>query len=442
MLYDMRMKRIAVIGGGAAGLSCAIVSGQAGASVRIFEMDERVGRRILATGNGRCNFSNVDIRPEVYRNAGFVAKAYERVTPEDVWGFFADLGLLWETEPDGRMLPRTGKASTVVDVLRARCAELGVEECCSAKVRELVPPSEAGGPWTLVLADGRFERAEAVVVTTGGQDAFGFLPEGVATTPFSPVLGPLKTDISLTKGLDGIRVHARVSLVRHDEPRIAEDGELLFRKYGVSGICVFNLSRFVDDDSLLLVNLLPEMDMPGVQACLSARAAKALARNKAATVGDLLRGMVLPQVAEAVCAFASTRTSRALAGCTEDEFETLAAALTGFPLEVRGIAEPAQCQVHRGGVDVAAVTDDLESRAFPGLFFAGEVLDVDGPCGGYNLHWAWASGMLAGKAAAFCGAKGAVSCGTAGDAACGTAPSREQTTTLMNSWIRGSWHDR
>ncbi|MBR2790389.1 MAG: NAD(P)/FAD-dependent oxidoreductase, partial [Eggerthellaceae bacterium] len=242
------MKRIAVIGGGAAGLSCAIVSGQAGASVRIFEMDERVGRRILATGNGRCNFSNAGIRPEVYRNAGFVAKAFERVTPVDVREFFADLGLLWETEPDGRMLPRTGKASTVVDVLRARCAALGVEECCNAKVRELVPPSEVGGPWTLVLADGRFERAEAVVVTTGGQDAFGFLPEGVAATPFSPVLGPPKTDTSQTKGLDGIRVRAQVSLACHERPDIAEDGELLFRKYGVSGICVFNLSRHIDDD--------------------------------------------------------------------------------------------------------------------------------------------------------------------------------------------------
>ena len=99
-------------------------------------------------------------------------------------------------------------------------------------------------------------------------------------------------------------------------------------------------------------------------------------------------------------------------------FESLAISLKSWPLEVLGIAEPAQCQVHRGGVDVAGVTDDLESRAYPGLFFAGEVLDVDGPCGGYNLHWAWASGMLAGKAAA---------------AFCGTAPSREQITTLTNS---------
>ena len=133
-----------------------------------------------------------------------------------------------------------------------------------------------------------------------------------------------------------------------------------------------------------------------------------MARDPAATVADLLRGMVLPQLAEPVCAFASTRTDCALAAYGADEYETLAVSLKSYPLDVRGIAEPGQCQVHRGGVDVAAVTDDLESVAHPGLFFAGEMLDVDGPCGGYNLHWAWASGLAAGAAAARNAGRGAL----------------------------------
>lgn len=368
--------------------------------MRIYEMDERVGRRILATGNGRCNFSNVNMTADVYRNADFVAKVYDAVTPAAVRDFFADLGLLWETEPDGRLLPRTGKASTVVDVLRARCASLGVEECCGTAVRGLVPPAEVGGVWTLVLADGRFERADAVVVTTGGQDPFAFLPEGIPTTPFAPVLGPLRTDTSHIKGLDGIRVRCRVTLVRHEQPDIAEEGELLFRKYGVSGICVFNLSRHIDDDCFIQIDLFPEYGWSDLQALLEERGAKLLERDAAATVSDLLRGMVLPQVAEPVCAFASTRMDAAPAGDGADEYETLAVSLKSYPLDVRGIAEPGQCQVHRGGVTVDAVTDDLESCSYPGLFFAGEILDVDGPCGGYNLHWAWASGMAAGAAAA------------------------------------------
>ena len=420
------MKRIAVIGGGAAGLACAIVSGQAGASVRIYEMDERVGRRILATGNGRCNFSNANMAADVYRNAEFVAKVYGRVTPAAVRGFFADLGLLWAAEPDGRLLPRTGKASTVVDVLRARCALLGVEECCGAKVRELVPPAEAGGVWTLALADGRFERAEAVVVATGGQDPFAFLPEGIAATPFSPILGSLRTDTSHIRGLDGIRAKCKVTLVRHEQPDIVEEGELLFRKYGVSGICVFNLSRHIDDDCFIQIDLFPEYAWGELQALLEERGAALLARDPGATVGDLLRGMVLPQLGELACAFASTRTAAALAGYGADDYETLAVALKSYPLDVRGIAEPGQCQGRRGGVDVAAVTDDLESREHPGLFFAGEVLDVDGPCGGYNLHWAWASGMLAGAAAAEYAGQGAVShapaCHPAGQGAVSHAP--------------------
>ncbi|MBR2790020.1 MAG: NAD(P)/FAD-dependent oxidoreductase, partial [Eggerthellaceae bacterium] len=150
----------------------------------------------------------------------------------------------------------------------------------------------------------------------------------------------------------------------------------------------------------LRIDLFPDLDWEGLQALLEARSAALLARDGGATVGDLLRGMVLPQLWNAVCAFASTRTDSPLAGYTPNEFETLAISLKSWPLEVRGMAEPGQCQVHRGGVEVSAVSDELESRRYPGLFFAGEIMDVDGPCGGYNLHWAWASGMLAGAAAA------------------------------------------
>ena len=398
------MKRIAIIGGGAAGLVAGIAAASTvtggDVDVAVYEMDERTGRRILATGNGRCNFSNANMSPDVYRNAGFVAKLYEAVPPAEVRGFFADLGLLWTEEPDGRLLPRTGKASTVVDVLRARMAWLGVRECCGAKVRQLVPPAAAGGPWTLVLADGRFERAEAVVVATGGQDALAFLPAGVPVIPFAPTLGPLKADTSHIKGLDGIRVRCRVALVRHERPDVVEEGELLFRKYGISGICIFNLSRHIDDDCSVRIDLFPDYDWGELQALLEARGAVLLVWNPGATVGDLLRGMVLPQLAEAACEFASTRMDAALTGYGADEYETLAVSLKSYPIDVRGMAEPGQCQVHRGGVDVAAVTDALESIAYPGLFFAGEALDVEGPCGGYNLHWAWASGMRAGRAAA------------------------------------------
>ena len=397
--YDMRMNEIAVIGGGAAGLTAAIAAAEAGAHVRVFEMDERVGRRILATGNGRCNFSNVDMRADAYRNADFVAKAFEAVRPSAVLDFFADLGLLWTEEPDGRLLPRTGKASTVVDVLRARCAQLGVEECCGVGVRALVPPAADGGVWTLTMADGRFERADAVVVAVGGQDGLALVPEDVPMTPFSPVLGPVKTDTRLVRGLDGVRVKCEAMLLRDGEAVAAESGELLFRKYGVSGICVFNLSRFARKGDELALNLFPEATFDELVAVLMDRAERLVRMDGNAQVKALFRGMLLPSVADVVCAAAGVSSAAPLASTMLGDFERLAEACGGIGLRVGGIAEPGQCQVHRGGVAVDAVDGQLMALRHPGLFFAGEILDVDGPCGGYNLHWAWASGLVAGRAA-------------------------------------------
>ena len=429
----MRMIEIAIIGGGAAGLVAAIAAAQSsrdfmtggrrfshnnddfmtggrrschknegseGVRVRVFEMDERTGRRILATGNGRCNFSNANMRADVYRNADFVARVYGAMPSSEVLDFFADLGLLWTEEPDGRLLPRTGKASTVLDVLRARCAALGVEECCGAAVRELVPPAASGGVWTLALLDGRFERADAVVVAAGGQDGLSLVPEDVPATPFSPVLGPLKTDARFVRGLDGVRVKCEAKLLRDGAPVAVEAGELLFRKYGVSGICVFNLSRFARVGDTLSVDLFPEAQDGEVLALLLQRAEKLFANDEKAQIKDLFCGMILPNVAQALCSAADVSPAAALGECMLDDFERLAEACTGFKLSVEGIAEPGQCQVHRGGVSVEAVDAQLMAARHPGLFFAGEILDVDGPCGGYNLHWAWTSGLVAGEAAA------------------------------------------
>ena len=399
------MKRIAIIGGGAAGLAASIAAagacraaGRDGA-VTVYEMDARVGRRILVTGNGRCNFSNTDMAAEGYRNAAFVAGVYEALPPVRVLEWFYDLGLMWSAEADGRLLPATGKASTVVDVLRARMAVLGVEECCNAKVERLMPPAEPGGTWTLALADGRFVRAEALIVAAGGQDGLSFLPDGVPVEPFAAVLGPLKTVTDPIRGLDGIRVRCRTRLLRAGAEIAAEEGELLFRKYGVSGICIFNLSRFARKGDVLSVNLLPDLSAEGARSLLAQRVQDALALRSDATWEDVFRGMVLPQVAEALLKAAGAKMADP-ASVDSAELAALATVLQDFRLKVEGIAEPAQCQVHRGGVAVDAVSATLESVSHPDLFFAGEALDVDGPCGGYNLHWAWSSGILAGTGAA------------------------------------------
>ncbi len=432
-------KRIAIVGGGAAGLAAAIAAADAAracgdsVAITIFEADERVGRSILATGNGRCNFTNAVIDPALYRNKEFVASALEALEavwrssacegsscggdmPENaVMALFEDEGLLWREEGQGRRYPHTGKASTLLDVMRAAVQMRGVREACGRAVKSVEAPRAKGGCFTLRMEDGAFERAEGVIVATGGKHASPVLPESIPCKPYHPVLGPLKTEASLVRMLDNIRVRCTVELRRFAGAEGArrmqgecadlsrgrlvalESGEVLFRKYGVSGIAVFNLSRFAQPGDVLSIDLLPSFDAETLFLELRRRRERMRATGSCA-LQDLLRGMVLPLVGEAVCKSAHIDAARVP---DDDDLRSVVFSMKQFLLVVQGMGDERQCQVHRGGIDVAA----LDSRtlglcSLPGLYIAGEAIDIDAPCGGFNLHWAWASGMLAGVSCA------------------------------------------
>lgn len=439
--------RIAIIGGGAAGLAAAVVAarelGECGlheaAGVVVFEADERVGRSILATGNGRCNFSNSSVDASLYRNPEFVADALRALAddgaarlkarglacdPDEdpVLRFFEDLGLAWREEGEGRLYPSTGKASTVVDVLRAAAADAGVVEACGHRVVAVESPDEEGGLFHLRFADGSIEHAAAVIVTVGGKHALGgsdrsgcgssaaapLLPECYAAEPTRPVLGPLCVREEAPRRLDNIRVRARVRLA-DDAPfgmtKAEERGEVLFRSYGVSGICIFNLSRFAEPGDALFIDFLPQVERTRLRRCLVERARRLAApkgfgggTRAPITYEALLRGLLLPQIGHAVLEQAGLDPHAPL---DADDLPALERALSEFPLTVEGIGDERQCQVLRGGLAVETFDPrTMESRLDAGLFAAGEALDIDAPCGGYNLHWAWASGLIAGAAAA------------------------------------------
>ena len=434
---------VIVVGGGAAGLAAAISAANVFPclNVAVFEADERVGRSILATGNGRCNFSNAYISPEVYRNAPFVSEVFaalERVAP---WGqggatgseksgeksgenageksgengsatggengsqknavlaFFSWLGLMWREEAQGRLFPVTGKASTVLDVLRAAVRALGVQECCNTRVQSIEPPRAPGKPYTLRLADGAFARAQAVICAVGGAVARQLLPDDLAYTAPGPVLGPLRTETSDIRGLDNIRVRCNVSLERNKAVIARESGEVLFRKYGLSGIAIFNVSRHAQPGDVVALDLFPALSENQLVEHLFERARVfAAVSGRAATCEDVLRGMVLPLVAEALCKVFGLKLEDE---ATPDAIHRIACLAKRFKVKVQGVGDAKQCQVHRGGFACEGFeAQTLECREYAGLFAAGEMLDVDAPCGGYNLHWAWASGMLAGMYAA------------------------------------------
>ena len=403
--YNSGMAKLAIIGGGAAGLACAVEVAErlralgAQAEVAIYERDERVGRSILASGNGRCNFSNAHVDAALYHNAQFVEQAFSALTPAEVHAFFAREGLMWREEDDGRLYPLANKASSVLDVLRAAAKAAGAVEACGCAVAAIEQPRAAGKPFTLRMADGRFERADAVVIACGGRLAGKLAGDFAPFNELRPVLGPLACASPYPRQIENVRVRAAASLVRKtaDGERViaSERGEVMFRKYGVSGIAVFNLSRFAQSGDELRINLLDGMTCEDTLELLRERAARC---GAGCACEDVLRGMVLPRVGEVLCKQAGVDAQGAL---DDDALRALSQVLCAFPLEVEGIADADNCQVRRGGFDVGAI-DALTCgvREVPGLYIVGEALDVDAPCGGFNLHWAWTSGLLAARDAA------------------------------------------
>lgn len=448
------MKTIAIIGGGAAGLAAAVAAAEAvhdagaGAKVRVtvYEAADRVGRSILATGNGRCNFSNAVIDASLYRNGAFVEEALgaceatfgdgesagaphamDVMSCVDVVGardavlrFFADHGLMWREEGEGRLYPLANKATSVLDCLRVACAAAGVRELVESEVATVEAPRGEGDRFTLRLADRRLERADAVIVAAGGAVGERLLPAGVSFRKTEPVLGPIATDPRWPRQLDNIRVRGALELWRPGEamgPEACRDagfapdehpgerlvarevGEVMFRKYGVSGIAAFNLSRLIEPGDQLAVDFVPGVRLVDMAAFLNRRRKMLFTSlGRPVTWEDMLRGMVLAPVADVLLKASGLRGGNE---ATKEGAAKLARVLKGLRLPVTGLGDERQCQVHRGGVEVGAIdAHTCEVREVPGLYVVGEALDVDAPCGGYNLHWAWASGLLAGRSAA------------------------------------------
>ena len=403
----------------AAAVKAGSLAKQRGLPVRILllEADDRVGRSILRTGNGRCNFSNAYAQQGDYRNKAFVARAFVQLSQleghegDSVLRFFEDWGLSWAEESEGRLYPVTNKATTVLNVLRSACQHLGVEERCECQVVAVDPPHDAGAPFTLRMDDGQFLRAQAVIVACGGAAARSLVPDA-PFQPLHPVLGPLEARLEMPGlatgkkakqqaenpllALNNIRVACKVALACQSAGgHYEEAGELLFRKYGVSGIAVFNLSRYAQPGDKLTIDLLPDWNQQETESNLFARRRRlASSYDGVLTWEDMLRGLVLPPVAQLVAALANARLQDAF---LKQNVTQLAAVLKGIPLVVQGIHDQeGQCQVRQGGFLVEAFdAKTCQLASCPGLYVVGEALDVDAPCGGYNLYWAWSSGMLA-----------------------------------------------
>ena len=394
---------VCVIGGGAAGMLAALTAAENGHRVLLLERQSRVGRKLLATGNGRCNLSNYHVSPAHYHGgAGFCDFALSQFDVGETLQYFASLGLLTVSEASGRIYPMSNMAGSVLDVLRYALERPEIDLQTGQTVTAVRKMPEGFSVKTetdtfsarcLILAAG----GAAGSKVGGGMDGYRLAKSlGHHRTALYPSLVQLKTDPTYPRALKGVKAQCGISICRGSQVLARNSGEVLFTEYGVSGPAIFDLSRSVSaggSDLTCLLNFFPDWEEAEVLHWLSQRQA-AMAAHEAST---LLTGSCHTRLGQMICKSASFTNQRA-AGLTRDDLRRIARQATHFALPITGTCGFDQAQVTAGGLDTSEFDPrTLQSRLVPGLYACGELLDIDGDCGGYNLQWAWSSGRLAGK---------------------------------------------
>jgi len=402
---------IAIIGGGAAGLTAAISVREHSphSRVYIFERLDKAGKKLLATGNGRCNLSNVNAGKAGYHGGapGFWSAALSEFDVPRTLDFFASLGLETLTEPDGKIYPLSGQAAAVLDALRFRAAALGAEFLTGTEITRL---EKSSGVFRLFSAQDNW-RADAVILAAGGcaspqlgSNGSGYaLAErlGHKVTPLRPAIVQIKTKTADIKPLKGIKINGAASVIISGKPVRTERGEILFTEYGISGPPVLRLSRdvsgSVSDNIFISMDLLPDFSRGQLLDMLKRRRADL----GYLTGENFLSGLLHKRLGQTLLKLAGVALSTRVCDITDADLSRICGLIKKWRLEAAGVMPFKNAQVTAGGLDTRDFDPlTLESRLARGLYAAGEVLDVDGECGGYNLQWAWSSGWVAGKNAA------------------------------------------
>lgn len=399
------MNSVIVIGGGASGMIAALTAAESkDRHVILLERQSRVGRKLLATGNGRCNLTNIhasaaDYRGEVPDFASFALKEY---SPETILDYFSSLGLVCSRQYGGRVFPLSDNAGSVVDVLRYALEYSGVElrtDCC---VRSA---GKSGRTFTVTTENNEIFRGDSLIIACGGcaggklggtGDGYALLKSfGHLCTKLYPALVPVTTDSEYPRSLKGIRVEAKVSLSGGGTPLCESCGELQFTEKGISGPAAFDISRDASvSGGEISVDFLYDIPEKELLSMLRIR------KNKFPDmeIQNIFFGILHNRIGTVLAKYCSLRPSDKCSDLSGRDLASLAAAAKQFRMNVKGTGSFDAAQITVGGIKTSEFSPEtMESRLVSGLFACGEVLDIDAPCGGYNLQWAWASGRLAGR---------------------------------------------
>ncbi|MBR2529582.1 MAG: aminoacetone oxidase family FAD-binding enzyme [Lachnospiraceae bacterium] len=410
--------KTAIIGGGASGMIAAIIANRCGDEVTIFEHMQRVGKKLLLTGNGRCNLSNtdMDLRHFHSNNPERVRAVLDKCPPAKTLSFFEGLGL-YIKDKGGYLYPYSENASAVVDVLRFSIRDMGIDVMTEADVSSVRKVSQGNdrnveGKF-IVTSNGIKHTFDKIIICTGsavqrntGSDGSGYrFARNFGHTIIQPLpaLTYLTCSDDFFSSIAGIRARAEVALYTGkslnacDELLGKEVGELQLTKSGISGIPVFNLShhaiRLLEKDLpvIALIDLMPDISGDDITSFLKKRIDDIGSRS----VEEMLIGIVAKPLGICICKRCGLDLKRTCSSLSEKDIASLGDMLKGFDATVNGHGSFGNAQVSQGGVSLDEVSDQLESTIVSGLYFAGEILDVFGDCGGYNLQWAASSAMVA-----------------------------------------------
>ncbi len=400
----------AVIGGGAAGFMAAVTAKENGLDIIILERKDRVLKKVLATGNGRCNYTNINAGVSNYygEDREFAQDVLEIFSPYNTVDFFEKLGIVHKVEENGKVYPYSGQASAVVDALRFEAQRLEIPVYANFDVSRIKYENSL---FKIFSNDGnKIITCKKLIIAAGGcsypelgSNGSGYrLAEmmGHKSTELKPALVQLKTEKASVKGLHGIKVNAKITAYYKGKDLNSSEGELLFTDYGISGPVVFNLSYLTAlyDDLTFRADLMPDYNIRDIEKLLTVRKENL----SHLTMEDFLVGMINKKLGQLLLKRSGIeKLSLPVEKLTDERIAKIAFLIKNYDIKILETTGFRNAQVTAGGVKTDGINSKtMESKKVKNLYFAGEVLDIFGDCGGYNLQWAWSSGYIAGKSAA------------------------------------------
>jgi predicted Rossmann fold flavoprotein len=401
---------ICIIGGGAAGTMAAISAARElpSSKIIILEKNEILGRKILATGNGRCNLTNINASADDYYGSSrvFIKNVLNHLSPKDTIEYFNKIGVITKEEDRGRIFPRTNHASTVVNALEEELHKNNIEISLNQNVKNI----DFNSNWEITTESGKIFLAKKIILTTGGRAAHQFGSNGdglfwlnkkfrVELEEPHAALVPINLDFEHLKDIMGIKLVAELKLKKDEIEISASRGEIIFTHFGISGPAAMSLGRNITSANkyTLLIDLLPEFTITELDNQIQALSQQ----NGNKNIKNIIAGFLPEKIAKIVCEISEINPLLKVAEISKNNRKIIINNLKALTFKVDGLRPLKEAQVTAGGIKESEINPNtLEIKKLKSAYVAGEIIDVDGRSGGYNLQWAWSSGYLAGVSVA------------------------------------------